>query len=312
MALSIFDSAFFIFVESASFADAEQPPAVPQFESFLVDDDGMVEISGSAGGFSHVELIHGAVVLDNVDVSTEGLFRIRPADRLKPGEYRFVLRSTDKEGRSATSFQTLLASIPEHRGGKALALVEEPGKACRLISKPGAWQPNANSARQDFAVESIVYKNGKLVICGKKSAGMRISIISRNRIIGFEDASGEPGFCIARAYVMGPGDYIFRAELTDVSGSTRGVVSLPFSIVKTDGLTRQVYQAARPVDTVLVGEGDTLSHIAKRVYGNAALAAVLFEANQDRLRSPHQIYAGQELVLPLAADHKTVRNFHEY
>lgn len=47
-----------------------------------------------------------------------------------------------------------------------------------------------------------------------------------------------------------------------------------------------------------VQPGDTLSKIAKDVYGNANEYNRIFEANRDKLDNPDKIRAGQELVIP--------------
>lgn len=50
--------------------------------------------------------------------------------------------------------------------------------------------------------------------------------------------------------------------------------------------------------TYTVKAGDTLSKIAKEIYGNANDYNRIFEANQDKLQSPDKIQVGQELVIP--------------
>jgi nucleoid-associated protein YgaU len=50
--------------------------------------------------------------------------------------------------------------------------------------------------------------------------------------------------------------------------------------------------------TYTVKAGDTLSKIAKEIYGNANDYHKIFEANQDKLQSPDKIQVGQELVIP--------------
>ena len=47
-----------------------------------------------------------------------------------------------------------------------------------------------------------------------------------------------------------------------------------------------------------VKSGDTLSAIAKQVYGNANLYNQIFEANKPMLKSPDKIYPGQVLRIP--------------
>ncbi len=50
--------------------------------------------------------------------------------------------------------------------------------------------------------------------------------------------------------------------------------------------------------TYRVQAGDTLSKIAKEMYGNANDYNRIFEANRDKLQSPDKIQPGQELVIP--------------
>ena len=47
-----------------------------------------------------------------------------------------------------------------------------------------------------------------------------------------------------------------------------------------------------------VERGDTLSKIAKKVYGNAMKYPVIFEANRPMLTHPDKIYPGQVLRIP--------------
>lgn len=50
--------------------------------------------------------------------------------------------------------------------------------------------------------------------------------------------------------------------------------------------------------TYKVQAGDTLSKIAKDVYGDANKYQRIFEANRDKLENPDKIRPGQELVIP--------------
>lgn len=47
-----------------------------------------------------------------------------------------------------------------------------------------------------------------------------------------------------------------------------------------------------------VVKGDTLSAIAKKVYGDASKYPVIFEANKPMLKDPDKIYPGQSLRIP--------------
>jgi nucleoid-associated protein YgaU len=57
---------------------------------------------------------------------------------------------------------------------------------------------------------------------------------------------------------------------------------------------------AEVYETYEVKAGDSLSKIAKRVYGNASAWKKIFEANRDLLKDPDKIFPGQKLKLPAA------------
>lgn len=50
--------------------------------------------------------------------------------------------------------------------------------------------------------------------------------------------------------------------------------------------------------TYTVKSGDSLSKIAKEMYGDATQYNKIFDANRDKLSDPNKIFPGQELVIP--------------
>ena len=73
---------------------------------------------------------------------------------------------------------------------------------------------------------------------------------------------------------------------------------------RTRSLARFVWGWVRAKDaqaaprTYEVVKGDSLSKIAKRVYGDASKWRQIFEANTDKLKDPDKIYPGQVLTIP--------------
>lgn len=62
--------------------------------------------------------------------------------------------------------------------------------------------------------------------------------------------------------------------------------------------TRTVAAAAAPAQIYTVKPGDSLSAIAKAIYGNAARWPEIFEANKDIIKDPKLIRPGQQLRIP--------------
>ena len=59
-----------------------------------------------------------------------------------------------------------------------------------------------------------------------------------------------------------------------------------------------VRQSSPPAQYHTVVSGDTLSAIAKKVYGDANKYQAIFEANKPMLKHPDKIYPGQSLRIP--------------
>ena len=58
--------------------------------------------------------------------------------------------------------------------------------------------------------------------------------------------------------------------------------------------------ATPPTQTYTVVSGDSLSKIAKRVYGSAKAWRKIYEANKDKIKNPDLIYPGQVFTIPPA------------
>ncbi len=83
-----------------------------------------------------------------------------------------------------------------------------------------------------------------------------------------------------------------REKIVLVLGNTRGVAQVD---------DRLEVEAPAPEATFYTVEsGDSLSKIAKEVYGDAMKYPVIFEANKPMLEDPDKIYPGQVLRIPAA------------
>ena len=80
-------------------------------------------------------------MLGKAKAEANGDFALVLNDPLKAGDYSMVLRTTNPDGTAATSVQTAIVAIPQDLKGEVLAMVEEPGKASRIITAPQAAEP---------------------------------------------------------------------------------------------------------------------------------------------------------------------------
>lgn len=70
------------------------------------------------------------------------------------------------------------------------------------------------------------------------------------------------------------------------------------SVAKVDDPLTVANSTAPPATFYLVKPGDSLSQIAKSVYGDASAYAKIFDANKPMLKDPNKIYPGQQLRIP--------------
>jgi nucleoid-associated protein YgaU len=120
----------------------DSPAAVaamaPEFGLLRAEPDGSLLVAGKGTANADIELVAGDTVLGKTKAEANGDFALVLNDPLKAGDYSLVLRTTNPDGKAATSVQTAIVSIPQDLKGEVLAMVEEPGKASRIITAPAA------------------------------------------------------------------------------------------------------------------------------------------------------------------------------
>ena len=85
-----------------------------------------------------------------------------------------------------------------------------------------------------------------------------------------------------------------------VSGGHTSVGSDRASGIVSGGSSQLTSKDEHTMQTYTVVKGDSLSKIAKQVYGKASLWRKIYEANQDQIKNPDLIQPGQKLKIPKA------------
>jgi nucleoid-associated protein YgaU len=87
------------------------------------------------------------------------------------------------------------------------------------------------------------------------------------------------------------------SDTTSSSSSTPGAANADFSDVSS-GASSSAPAAGTGGQTYTVKSGDSLSKIAKHVYGDANAWHRIYEANRDKIKNPDLIHPGQEFTIP--------------
>ena len=85
-----------------------------------------------------------------------------------------------------------------------------------------------------------------------------------------------------------------RADFSDVQSGSSTTAAEPASPVSVPGPVGTAGQS----ESYTVVSGDSLSKIARRVYGDANQWRRIYEANRDQIKNPDLIHPGQQLKIP--------------
>lgn len=271
----------------------------PCFESILLNGQNYAVITGQAPANAHVELLDGARKLGETTTDDKGSFTLTLQKILGKGQYHFVLRATDKHGKSVTSLQTALVII-SHKGADGMtAFMHDARGSSHFISGNPAIVHFGDKNEKNFDVTRITYKNSILTIEGRAEKNMQVIATFGNMRLGSVKTDATGSFSLARFVSLFSGDHVFHLDLFNEAGDAVGSLAIPFYLGKRGHHTAsQIYRHGKPVSTVVVKKGDTLSSIAKKVFGSSHYDEAIYAANSGTLKDANHIAIGQELILP--------------
>ncbi len=93
-------------------------------------------------------------------------------------------------------------------------------------------------------------------------------------------------------------DRLTNPDLLPIGMTLRMPPAAAAYVGRADGGQANLIQPSSRPGRVRVGPGETLETLARRFYGDPAMASRLWEANRDQLRNPALLVAGMELRLP--------------
>ena len=144
---------------------------------------------------------------------------------------------------------------------------KEAGQALRNAIGGGKDDVSAQELAETLRAKGVTIENGRVSIQGDTVT-----------INGVADSQAE------------------KEKAILILGNTKGIARVNDQIqVKAGESVQQVGQASRFYQ---VKSGDTLSKIAKEVYGDPNQHPQIFEANRPMLKDPDEIYPGQVLRIP--------------
>lgn len=127
-------------------AAAPAETVVPIFDLVRVEPTGDAVIAGRSDPDAKVEILSGKDVVAGGKANDTGSWAIVLADPLKPGAHDLSVRVTGKDGKVASSEQSVAVSVPEGGNGDVLVVLNQPGSPSTVLQVPGLEEAQAKLA----------------------------------------------------------------------------------------------------------------------------------------------------------------------
>ena len=127
-------------------AAAPAETVVPIFDLVRVEPTGDAVIAGRSEPDAKVEILSGKDIVADGKANDTGSWAIVLADPLKPGAHDLSVRVTGKDGKVASSEQSVAVSVPEGGNGDVLVVLNQPGSPSTVLQVPGLEEAQAKLA----------------------------------------------------------------------------------------------------------------------------------------------------------------------
>jgi nucleoid-associated protein YgaU len=270
------------------------PPIAPDAPSFgivRIDPHGGAVIAGHADPGAEVTVHDGQTVLGHAKADSSGDWVLVPGEPLPPGARELSLSEKTAQnvtvaGTGSVAMVVPAPATPAIPSVPALALLDQPGTAPRLLQGPTGGQPGK------LALAAVDYDDhGALRFAGTAPAGATVRVYVDDRATGDAVTDPQGRWSLSPAGAIAPGQHRLRLDQLDAGGRVAVRIALPF-------MREQITAAQLADNRVLVQPGESLWRIARNTYGAGIRYTVIYQANQGQIRDPARIYPGQALDLP--------------
>ena len=307
---------------TGTLAGSPVPPdsddGVPTFDIARIEPTGEAVIAGRAAPGATVELLRNGELHDRAVADQAGEFVMVPPP-LPPGTYDLTLRSSQPDGKQATSKQSVAVAIEPGPTDRPVVALMTPGKPTVVLSQPAPSKPMAGAV----AVELVeIEPGGKFHATGRAGPGAAVRLYLNDAFVASATAGADGRFAVTINEGIAPGNYRVRLdEVEPNSGAVRARAEVPFNAPDTmvtasapaqataskrpDIAAAQQPQLAAATATILpeggspstlvvpkiatttVSRGDSLWRLSRNTYGVGTRYAVIYNANRKQIRNPN-------------------------
>lgn len=273
---------------------------LPSFDVVRISRGGTGVIAGRAAPRSNVQVIADRKTIGSVVADNAGEWVLIIEEPLNSGPAELSLRAMRSSGEESQSSDVVVISVPESRGerfvesvndGVVAVLTPRNGEgASRILQKPGI--STVGDIGSGLSIDAVDYgQAGKAQVSGRAAPRARVALYVDNEFIGSVQADEQGSWSLEKERSIAEGSHLLRADQVVDDGDVELRIELPFETDMPTDLSRQSGK-------VMVKPGNSLWHIARKIYGSGFRYTVIFQQNAEQIRDPDLIYPGQLFTLP--------------
>ena len=275
-------------------------PNIPGFDVVRISQHGSGVIAGYALPNSMVEFFVNDEQVDSVQADHNGDWVMILEEPLTPGSAELSLVAISPSGERFASTDIVIISIPERtalapdeeevNGVMAVLTPRDGTGPSRILQLPG--RELVGDIGDSLNLDSLDYdEEGHALISGRALPRAHVVVYLDNEFIGSVKADDEGRWTIAPEVIVSQGSHVLRIDQIIGDGDVELRIEQPFE-------TGFPIDISQRTGRVMVQPGNSLWHIARRIYGSGVRYSLIFQENAEQIANPDLIYPGQLFDLP--------------
>ncbi|PCI32179.1 MAG: hypothetical protein COB54_07910 [Alphaproteobacteria bacterium] len=283
-------------------AVAQITSILPSFDIVRISRNGTGVIAGRAEPNSDIYIYARDKVIGSAVADRNGEWVLLFDDPLPGGPTELSLKSTMPGQFEVFSSDVVIVAVPsrdedrfiedETNGVIVILSPRTGGGPTRVLQKPRLV--NFSELAKGLSLDSLDYdENSNVIISGVAAKNARVRIYLDNGYLAEVAASDEGDWHHSFVRELDFKEHIIRIDQILDGDDVEVRIEQPF-IRGTD------IDNSKAKGEVIVRPGNSLWHIARRLYGSGFHYTLIFGANKSLIKDPDLIYPGQKFLLPSA------------
>jgi len=278
-----------------------QNTILPSFDIVRISRNGTGVIAGRAEPNSDIYIYARDKEIGSAVADRNGEWVLLYDDPLPSGPTELSLKSSMPGKFEVFSSDVVIVAVPnrdeerfnedETNGVVAILSPRMGGGPTKVLQKPRLV--NFAELTKGLSLDSLDYdENSNMIISGTASKNTRLRIYLDNQYIVEVIASDAGMWTHSFSQELGLEEHVFRIDQLLEGDDVEVRIEQPFRRDKAMDPTKAKGE-------VIVRPGNSLWHIARKLYGSGFHYTLIFGANKSMIKDPDLIYPGQEFTLPV-------------